>query len=336
MKIKKLVSLSLIFLVATSFAQSQSSAWLPQVTRTTPNAYTVDEVYSLGPGDKFMVFDDPGSKGLQRVNGRLIKMEGREGAPESTAIVILADGAIGYMSAQTVKFYQDLNISGGEGQYTQQLLRGLATDILVTEKFYEGTKQALIDSVFDSRRYQSDGIEIITNVSDNGCSMKVNFNNLKYDSYRTFVKAAMEINKPKCPKVNVDISGIGGSVASAMKIGILIRRNKWDTSFGNSKNDFTNSGDKCLSACTIAFLGGVNRVRSNIENFQYHQPAKTDSRGNKICIGKDDDILNNALRGYIQVNTKDSEVKVYNDMISVACTDFRKPLTSLESIIFTN
>jgi hypothetical protein len=68
-----------------------------------------------------MVFDDPGSMGLQRVNGSLIKRESREGAPESTAIVFLADGAIGYMSAQTVKFYQDLTISGGEGQYSQPL-----------------------------------------------------------------------------------------------------------------------------------------------------------------------------------------------------------------------
>ena len=263
-------------------------------------------------------------------------MDGKEGSPESTAIVILADGAIGFMSAQTVKFYQEVSLNAGEGQYTQQLLRGLATDILITEKIFEVTKQVIVDSVVDSRKYQSDGIEIYSNVSDDGCSMKVNLNNMKYESYRTFVKAAMEINKVKCSKMNVDISGIGGSVSSAMKIGMLIRRNKWDTSFGKSKTDFPNAGDKCLSACTIAFLGGVNRFRGSIENFQYHQPARTDARGNKTCIGRNDDILNNALRGYIQVHTKDSELKVFNDMISVACTDFRRPPANLEAIIFTN
>lgn len=333
MKFKILVVITCLLVSISASAQR----WMPQEVRTNwSGTKTVDEVFSLGTGDRFMVFDDPGTKGFQRIEGRLFSVSIRENEPESTAVVFLADGSVGYMSAKTVKFYQDLTTTGNDAAYATQLLRAMASDINALERFYERTKQAEINTVSSERKYKADGIEIHTLVSASGCFMNVFFDDLKYDSYKSFVKATMEIDKQRCDLVNVDISGIGGSVSSAMKIGILIRKNKWNTTFGGWTDKNNSNAEKCLSSCTLAFLGGVKRTRKNLDQFQYHQPARTDFAGRKLCIKGDDDKLNVALNGYIQTSLQDKENTVYRDMISISCTDLRSPSRNLETLIFNN
>lgn len=284
----------------------------------------------------FMVFDDPGTKGVQRVEGRLFTVSIRENEPESTAVVILADGSVGYMNARTVKFFQDLKSTGNDAAYATQLIRAMASEVNALERFYERTKEAEINTVNSERKYKADGIEIHTLVSSNGCFMNVLFDDLKYDSYKSFVKAAMEIDKQRCDVVNVDISGIGGSVSSAMKIGIMIRKNKWNTTYGGWSDKNNKNAEKCLSSCTLAFFGGVKRTRKNLEQFQYHQPARIDIAGRKQCIKGDDDKLNVALNAYVQTSLVDTGNTVYRDMISIPCTELRSPGRNLEAQIFNN
>jgi hypothetical protein len=146
----------------------------------------------------------------------------------------------------------------------------------------------------------------------------------------------MEVDKQRCDVVNVDLSGIGGSVSSAMKIGILIRKNKWNTTYGGWSDKNNSNAGKCLSSCTLAFFGGVKRTQKTHEQFQYHQPARTDLSGRKICIKDDDDKLNVALNGYVQSSLQDTGNKVYRDMIDISCTELRSPNRNLETLIFNN
>jgi len=333
MKIKLIFPIIYALVSGFAFAQTGIQEPIQSVPSITGS---VGEVFSLGPGDRYMVFDDS-SLGFSRkidVNG--IVVSGQTIEPESTAIVILADGSFGYMFAKTVKFYQDLSVTGDKSTYSSQLLRGMLSDIYAVERLYERTKQVNIASSLGPKKYEADGIKISSIVSSEGCSMNLLFDNLKWESYKLFVKAALEIDKTKCLSVNVDLSGVGGSVASAIKIGILIRRNKWTTSFGGWREGQDASIGKCMSSCAIAFFGGVKRSRNGSALFQYHQPARQELSGKKSCISVDEDKLNLVLSGYMQTTLQDSENVVFKDLSSVSCNEIRNPNKNLEAIIFNN
>lgn len=330
MKLKTLFVVAILCIIPNAFAQR----WIPEQMRTTSSgSKPADQVFSLGPGDRFFVSDDPGSKGFERIDGKLVMTTVAEGEPESTAVVFLADGSIGYMSAKTVKFYQDM-VGMSTSNYAIQLMRALVSDVNASESILE--RLNLIDGnvIGSQRKYESDGLEIIATVKSGACTLSLMMRDAKFDAYKTFLKSALEIKKQPCESVIIDMNGVGGSVAAAMKIGIYIRKNKWDTTYGGWPLSSNAGNEKCLSSCSIAFLGGVQRSKGNIDNFQYHQPAKIDANGQKACIGNEEK-LNVALQAYVQASLRDSSNVVYRDMISVPCTSLRSPEKVAESIIFT-
>ena len=133
---------------------------------------------------------------------------------------------------------------------------------------------------------------VISNIKP--CKLKLSLKNRKYCTINEEVeKLDLESGRhyfelenkkynadhPKCiirtPRVEIYLSSHGGSLKYGIEIGRIFRKFKIDT--------FISDGQRCSSACAIAFLGGVKRTIFGNGSILFHAPylrsaEKTDCR----------------------------------------------------------
>jgi hypothetical protein len=100
---------------------------------------------------------------------------------------------------------------------------------------------------------------------DNTCTIFLE-DNISDNLVEVFSATVANLKQSNCTKTRVYLDSTGGRVDQAMAIGNIIRQNKYDT--------IVDGGMTCQSACTLIFIGGVNRaIYTNIFNNMLGTPT---------------------------------------------------------------
>jgi hypothetical protein len=80
----------------------------------------------------------------------------------------------------------------------------------------------------------------------------------------------------------------GGSVAAAMELGRIVRTRGFNTYVGKRSVSTERSSEpgECLSACTLAFLGGRFRYLRDKSNYGVHRFHSTAAMADPLAIGQ--------------------------------------------------
>ena len=99
------------------------------------------------------------------------------------------------------------------------------------------------------------------------------------ERFKQFLSANDDVVRPG---TMVQFSSPGGRLGAAIMLGMMIHNLGFDTLVGDSV--FLNGGAVCASACTMAFIGGVNRILNLNARFEVHAPRLMRPDGSEFAL----------------------------------------------------
>jgi hypothetical protein len=140
------------------------------------------------------------------------------------------------------------------------------------------------------------------------CELKIR-GTITSDTVSRFKKSIAAI-PPDCASAKINLSSPGGSVASAIEIGQLIRQMGLETHITTGA---------CASACTLIFFGGQERTLSTIRGIEVHQLSVI-TNGAKACIEDPLGPHNKNVLNYLTEMLGDkSGYLIHNRMMTTSC-----------------
>jgi hypothetical protein len=136
----------------------------------------------------------------------------------------------------------------------------------------------------------TDGM-VVSEASDE-CWLEI-FGEINPGMINAFNLASNDFKQRKCSTKWVLLNSPGGDIASALQIGESIRKQGFNTALKNE-------GGSCASACTILFIGGVQRALDDSSlvstRLAFHQISRRDSTNQKICVPMNSQVYKNVSR----------------------------------------
>jgi len=138
-----------------------------------------------------------------------------------------------------------------------------------------------------------------------------------------FIKAVGVVKSYPCQETLVKLSSNGGNMMEGIRVGLIIRQNKWSTLAWKDNSRNTRA---CVSSCAIAFLGGRNRY-SHSNNFMdfsdaghlfFHQIGAVEE-GNKKCIDNPQELQPLIVYEYFKEVLPDASTLMLGKLLDESC-----------------
>ena len=150
-----------------------------------------------------------------------------------------------------------------------------------------------------------------------------------------FLKMAAIIQRHPCKEVLVDLTGPGGDLDVGIKVGIYIHLSGWSTTWGGYGVDARTGNKVCNSSCSNVFWGGVKRYSTSmyLVPFGIHQASSVKDKV-KTCIDFNS-FPTELFKQYLIFVLGQEGERLFQEIMSIPCTEIRKPLDPEKRKLFT-